>query len=58
MQYCENYHEITIVFCTVAMQVWKCRSSTAQNEGIKYVNMYTGNPRSVIVPQYESSKKE
>ena len=45
-----------IVFCTVTMQVWKCTSSTAQNECTKYVNMYTDNPGSVTVPQYESSK--
>ena len=56
MQYHENYHEIIIVFCTVTMQVWKCRASTAQNECIKYVNMHTGNPGSVIVPQHKSSK--
>ena len=44
------------VFCTVTMQVWKCTSSTAQNECTKYVNMYTDNQGSVTVPQYESSK--
>ena len=37
------------------MEVWKYTSSTAQNECTKYVNMYTDNPGSVIVPQYESS---
>ena len=38
------------------MQVWKCTSSTAQNECTKYVTMYTDNQGSVRVPQYESSK--
>ena len=38
------------------MQVWKCTSSTAQNERTKYVNMYRDNQGSVTVPQYESSK--
>lgn len=44
------------VFCTVTMQVWKCTSSTAQNECTKYVTMYTDNQGSVTVPQHESSK--
>ena len=44
------------VFCTVTMQVWKCTSSTAQNECTKYVNMSTDTSGSVIVPQYESSQ--